>query len=100
MRHPYADLINEWVEDTSRQIQYKRPNDEKWFSWISGPLIPDFDPNFEWRFKPKTVKREGWVNVYPTGYSYGYPTKEEADHQQGVLTGRVACIRIEWEEEA
>ena len=49
--------------------------------------------------KPKTIKREGWVNVYAgntCGMSIHANTKE-ADFW--AREHRVACIRIEWEEE-
>lgn len=49
--------------------------------------------------------RFGWVNIYPsvTGRHMAtmspiYETKEQADQQCPVQT-RIACIRIEWEEE-
>lgn len=57
--------------------------------------------NLSW-VRPK-VKREGWVNIYPktTGnhlalVSRALATKQEADEWASV--GRIACIRIEWEE--
>lgn len=47
--------------------------------------------------KPK-VKKEGWVNVYPDDDVFMYPSLEEAEDAKG--SKRVACIKIEWEEEA
>ena len=42
-------------------------------------------------------KKEGWVNVYSGDpEAYIYPTQKEADC--GACGGRVACVRIEWEE--
>ena len=52
---------------------------------------------------PKIVKKEGWVNVYRSPSSFAavvsdaFASKAEAD--LGQILGRVACIRIEWEEE-
>jgi hypothetical protein len=58
--------------------------------------------------KPK-VKKEGWVNVYSAGNmknefpallngAYAYASKMIADMNQG--SNRIACVKIEWEEEA
>lgn len=46
----------------------------------------------------KTVKKEGWVNIYAgTNIAGFYSTKQECDEKQ--WPNRSACIRIEWEEE-
>lgn len=43
------------------------------------------------------TKREGWVNMYPSGsLSYIYSTESAAN--AGHRDGRIACCRIEWEE--
>ena len=47
------------------------------------------------------TKREGWVNVYDTYGNHtnvggAFPTKEIADREAS--DGRIACVRIEWEE--
>lgn len=54
---------------------------------------------------PPKVKREGWVNVYPkpteelvASVSHAHASKEKADSL--AASGRIACIRIEWEEPA
>lgn len=86
-------------------------------AWANGADIQFFDVD-EWidchedgprwheekryRIKPKVVKREGWVNVYPSmSYAayigYVFETQKEADRDEDA--GRLACIRIEWEEE-
>lgn len=48
---------------------------------------------------PKIVKKEGWINIYNDSYLANriYPSKEEADFFQS--QERVACIKIEWEEQ-
>jgi hypothetical protein len=55
----------------------------------------------QYRIKPKRVKKVGWVNVYPDKYEdYSltfYFTKKAADFK--ATEARVACIRIEWEED-
>lgn len=47
----------------------------------------------------KMVKKEGWINIYKDSYPGNtiYPSKLEADFYQDAE--RVACIKIEWEEE-
>lgn len=54
---------------------------------------------------PPKVKREGWVNVYPrpleklvASVSHAYASRDAADAT--AVCGRVACVRIEWEEPA
>ena len=97
-RHKHADVIHAYAE--GEEIEY-RPNPETHWARIENPC---FSVNLEYRIKPKIVKREGWVNVYKAGpiwaaaLSHAFYTKKEAD--QDTVCDRVACIRIEWEEEA
>lgn len=61
-------------------------------------------------WNPPKVKREGWVNVSKVGdasawvpeingrMSHSYTSKQDADKY--ALPNRVACIKVEWEEEA
>lgn len=49
-------------------------------------------------WNPPKVKREGWVNIYQHNRICLRPTKEDAD--LFAATTRIACVRIEWEEEA
>lgn len=53
--------------------------------------------------KPK-VKREGWINIYPTTIGYAvastsvvHPSKRSADEM--AETNRIDCIHIKWEEQ-
>ena len=98
-RHKHADLIHAWAEGAEIEYQSASGNWNK-------IAFPQWDGDWKYRIKPKTVKKEGWVNVY-TEFSEGlivahtggpvYRTKKTADlSNQG---NRVACIRIEWEEE-
>lgn len=51
---------------------------------------------------PPKVKREGWVNILEEGRLAGliiHPSRKYAD-ESAKLTGRIACVRIEWEEPA
>lgn len=64
---------------------------------------PAFYTDLEYRIKPRLVKKEGWINVYGYGYTYGctvWRSKEEADIKNDEnSTKRIACICIEWKEE-
>jgi DNA topoisomerase IA len=68
------------------------------------PSHPAWDTGINFRIKPKRVKKEGWVNVYPDKYAWHITAKTEfhfnKEHADRMATkDRVACIRIEWEEE-
>jgi hypothetical protein len=102
-RHKHYDVIIAWAN--GKEIQ--RQDEQGWFDWDNSlGLMPHFDFG-NWRIKPKTIKKEGWVNIAPSrtdfddelaGYlSHAYRTKEEADASKGLRS--VATIRIEWEEE-
>jgi hypothetical protein len=63
-------------------------------------LEPAWCEGSEYRIKPKRVKKEGWVNVYPGNFLCYFHSKVHADKSDEVgKDKRVACIRIEWEEE-
>ena len=97
--HKHRDVIVAWAN--GEEIEYRR-NPEEW----SDAKDPTWLTGFEYRIKPKTVKKEGWVNIY-TGFSGGlivahtggpvYRTEKTADLSD--YGNRVACVRIEWEEE-
>lgn len=94
LRHKHADVIHAWAEGEEIEIFYNG-------QWIDAKT-PNFCAMYEYRIKPKVVKREGWVNIYPskryTAYvGYVFETQEAADRNED--DGRAACIRIEWEEE-
>jgi hypothetical protein len=93
--HKHRDVIIAWAN--GEEIEYLSPNNEGWLS-IVVQNTPGFYEHYEYRIKPKRVKKEGWVNVYETGYGNLFPTKEQADNCGS--RWRTACIRIEWEEEA
>jgi len=91
MRHKHYDVIVAWA--AGEEIEFKRPG----HLWQYAGQRPTWEADNEYRIKPKTVKKEGWVNVYETGYGNLFPTKEQADNCGSRY--RTACIRIEWEEE-
>lgn len=99
-RHKHADIIHAWAE--GEEIEYRAiPGEGEWCTLP--PSAMTWCDIAEYRIKPKIVKREGWVNVYKAGpiwaaaLSHAFYTKKEAD--QDTVCDRVACIRIEWEEE-
>jgi hypothetical protein len=97
-RHKHADVIHAYAEGDEIEVYDKR------IGWDTVPW-PSFYPSLKYRIKPKTVKKEGWVNVYSAqNYtnlagltSSAYQTKERADLEAD--SNRVACVRIEWWEE-
>jgi hypothetical protein len=96
--HKHRDVIIAWANGKEIQGQ----DEQGWFDWDNSlGLMPSFDFG-NWRIKPTVVKKDGWVNVYrnpdkPSGIFYA--TRAEADRHQKLDNSRVACIRIEWEEE-
>jgi len=88
-KHKHADVIIAWAN--GEEIQYELKG-----SWMD-INDPDWYETINYRIKPKRVKKEGWVNVYETGYGNLFPTKEQADNC-GSRRWRTACIRVEWEE--
>ena len=95
-RHKHADVIIAWAN--GEEIEWRHGNDGAWQEKISSEWFLEN----EYRIKPKIVKREGWVNIYKSSVctavvSDAYPSKESADINKS--PDRLACIRIEWEEE-
>ena len=91
-RHKHADVIHAWAEGEEIEIFYNG-------QWIDAKT-PNFCTMYEYRIKPKIVKREGWVNVYKGGIiTNAFKTKDEAIVDGSEDSDLVDCIRIEWEEE-
>jgi hypothetical protein len=93
-KHKHYDVIVAWA--AGEEIEYRLDPNDSWLSIVD----PSWNSSTEYRIKPKRVKKEGWVNVYPRnacGMSI-YANKDEADFW--AREHRVACSRIEWEEEA
>ena len=112
MRHKWADVIIAYANGEDIQYLNLDEPDGKWQDWdkscVSHIFFCDTSPNFEshgyeFRVKPKTVKKERWVNVYSHSdgsvETYCHRTRELADSAQMTFRDRTACIRIEWEEE-
>ena len=94
-KHKHYDVIVAWA--AGEEIEWR------WSSDLWKPLKGNtvFCDDIEYRIKPKRVKKEGWVNVYADKYEDYSLTfnfiKAHADRK--ATEARVACIRIEWEEE-
>lgn len=89
-KHKHYDVIVAWAAGEEIEI-YEH---EKWRDW--GKDYPPIYEDQEYRIKPKRIKKEGWVNVFP---AFIYSSKESADGGFDA-DKRITCIRIEWEEEA
>jgi hypothetical protein len=98
-KHPHYDVIVAWAN--GEPVEHYE--DGGWYLWVSG--VPPYFEDSQYRIKPKRVKKEGWVNVYSekdrgdrSGYlGWAWASKEEADIN--CTNDRIACVRIEWEEE-
>lgn len=74
-------------------------------AWLDeAELNPNFNCGGEFRAKPRTVKREGWVNIYRT-YNPETPEMLCCIHATEKVAkvfagdGLVATVKIEWSEE-
>jgi len=96
-RHKHADAIIAWANGEEIEMFVSG-------AWYPVPMNPKWHEENPYRIKPKLVKKEGWVNVYPDKYAWHITAKTEfhfnKEHADRMATkDRVACIRIEWEEE-
>lgn len=55
--HPHAEMITEWVKDTSRVVQCY--STYQWRDCLLAP--PAWDADFEYRFKPEPNKIENYT---------------------------------------
>ena len=99
-RHKWADIIHAWAEGAEIQLKVNDGYDKAWIDLETNN--PIFYPTNEYRIKPKTIKREGWVNIFrsPIGMSVVaapiFELKEDAEDSKP--SGWIATIEIEWEE--
>ncbi len=100
--HKHYDVIVAWAAGEEIELW----GGDEWVPWLV--KTPPHHLDHSYRIKPKRVKKEGWVNIYSEEpirdicidrrtTSLVYPNEQTADEQSCV--GRVACVRIEWEEE-
>lgn len=98
--HPHREIIHAWAEGA--EIQTRLDASVMWTDVVSDS--PSFSPTFEYRVKPRTVKREGWVNIY-RAHGCEIPSAatvhatEEAAKTFAVSDGLAATVKIEWSEE-
>lgn len=92
-RHKWADIIHAWAEGATIQVKVNDGYDKAWIDIETNN--PTFYPSNEYRIKPKTIKREGWVNI--NSYQSVFATKEDAEAQS--FSGCIATVKVEWEEE-
>ena len=101
-KHRHYDVIVAWA--AGEEIEYWSDSSEKWYSCVGDVIFRD---HFQYRIKPKLVKKEGWVNVYKATERYhigmacvsnAYATKEEALADRRINPEPTDTIRIEWEE--
>ena len=90
MRHKHYDVIVAWAN--GEEIEYRINSSDFWTLIVD----PSWCHSTEYRIKPKIVKKEGWVNVYPMD-PYVHDTKKVAD--DFACKNRIACVFVEWEEE-
>ena len=93
-KHKHCELIHAYADGAEIQIK-------------SGQLWLDIDcPHFydteEYRIKPRTAKKEGWINIYKgtrgaKSDTTIYDTKAEARHKPFLAV--IATVKVEWEEE-
>ena len=92
-KHKHYDVIVAWA--AGEEIEYQTALGV--WQPTYGPPLNEFET---FRIKPKRVKKEGWVNVYPGNFLCYFHSKVHADKSDEVgKDKRVACVRIEWEEE-
>ena len=95
--HKHRDLIIAWANGET--IQFKCSDG----SWVDETDTPEWFDHFEYRIKPISIKREGWVALYGNGYDgapsccgiYGNETECQRMNPFAVKT-----VRVEWEEAA
>ena len=98
--HKHCEVIKALAE--GQEIQTRLDASVPWTDVVSDS--PSFSPAFEYRIKPKTVKREGWVNIYrshrpdmPETVCCVHPSEKIA---RGFASdGCLATVKIEWSED-
>lgn len=91
-KHKHYDVIVAWAN--GEKCEFFSPITEKWEP-LNPNSVPAFYEDYQYRIKPKRVKKEGWANVFP---AFIYSSKESADGGFDA-DKRIACIRVEWEQE-
>lgn len=92
--HKHRDVIIAWAN--GEEIEYWSDSLEEWSSCAGDVIFYDY---LQYRIKPKRVKKEGWVNVFDGPWFSVHTRKDRADMDNNAIRKKLACIRIEWEEE-
>jgi hypothetical protein len=93
-KHKHYDVIVAWA--AGEEIEYWSDSSEKWYPCVGDVIFRD---HFQYRIKPKRVKKEGWVNVFDGPWFIVHTSKDIADMDNMATRKKLACIRITWEEE-
>ena len=93
--HKHAALIHAWADGAEIQ---KLCGD----GWYDDSDTPEWYEDSEYRIKPRTVTKTGWVNLYRVNYGVKpgldvFDTEAEARHK--AVSRTVATVKVEWTEE-
>ena len=94
--HKHCELIKAWADGAEIQ---KFCGD----GWYGDSDTPEWYEDVKYRIKPRTVKREGWVNIYRQrsmelpAVCCVHPTEKVAKQMAGVDV--IATVKVEWTEE-
>jgi hypothetical protein len=93
--HKHRDVIIAWAN--GEECEFFSPISEKWET-LNPNAVPAFYEDYEYRIKPKRVKKEGWVAVYGGDF-----TSERIHQTRAECVAKcpnaIVYIRIEWEGE-
>ena len=68
MKHPHAEMIIEWANDTSKVVQILNDDDDGSDGLWADVRKPSWDVHSEYRFKPREFNEGEW---YPCVYQDG-----------------------------
>lgn len=95
--HKHCELIKAWADGA--EIQRRKYASNEWVD-----TDPDWRVGTEYRIKPRTVTKEGWVNVYRHSHDEEipalcclHPTEDEA--KKNARDDVIATVKVEWTEE-
>jgi len=65
-RHPYADVLHEWAEDTYKRVEYDNNGTFMWFGYplpidSSELRIKPSEPVYEWQWEYKDDNTREWI---------------------------------------
>ena len=101
MKHKHAELMKLYAEDATEtdivweRWEYAKPPD---YTWNDCYNVPIWNPDWEYRRKPKTVKMWQWVYTGLSGrihLSGFYPNKEAVEDD---MQNATVLQRAEWTE--